>query len=219
MEISQLRRSARRQGGFALIETTIAISILAVGLLGVAALLAQLGGNSTTSRYMSTEALLASEKLDDLNRYPYNDPAIAVPGGTTPGCGTTTGNASGCLTADTTDTVTANGLPAEVVDYFDQVRISSGNGNVVETVLGKNAAGVAQYTTITHAPDGTITPTTSATAPVATSDMITFSRRWVIELIPTGAPAGLPAGVRRFTVLVSLQNTAVPATFQATMLR
>jgi type II secretory pathway pseudopilin PulG len=205
MEISKLRRSARRQGGFALIETTVAISILAVGLLGVAALLAQLGGNSTTSRYMSTEALLASEKLDDLNRYPYNDPAIAVPGG----------NTSGSLTADTTATVTANGLPAEVVDYFDQVRISSGNGNVVETVLGKNAAGVTQYTTITHAPDGTITPTTSATAPAATSDMITFSRRWVIEL----SPVGLPAGVRRFTVLVSLQGTPIPATFQATMLR
>ncbi|MGZ7062583.1 MAG: type IV pilus modification PilV family protein, partial [Candidatus Angelobacter sp.] len=62
MEMSKLRRSARRQGGFAMIETAIAISILAVGLLGVAALLAQLGGNSTTSRYMSTEALLASEK-------------------------------------------------------------------------------------------------------------------------------------------------------------
>ncbi|MGZ4829363.1 MAG: type IV pilus modification PilV family protein, partial [Candidatus Angelobacter sp.] len=60
--MSKLRRSARRQGGFAMIETAIAISILAVGLLGVAALLAQLGGNSTTSRYMSTEALLASEK-------------------------------------------------------------------------------------------------------------------------------------------------------------
>ncbi|MGZ4840681.1 MAG: type IV pilus modification PilV family protein [Candidatus Angelobacter sp.] len=188
-----------------MIETAIAISILAVGLLGVAALLAQLGGNSTTSRYMSTEALLASEKLDDLNRFPYNDPAIAVPSGTT----------AGSLTADTTDTVTANGLPAEVVDYYDQVRISSGNGNMVETVLGRDVNGNAQYSTTTHAPDGSMTITKSATAPVATSDMITFSRRWVIEQNPTG----MPAGVRRFTILVSLQNAPVPATFQATMLR
>ncbi|MGZ4875593.1 MAG: type IV pilus modification PilV family protein [Candidatus Angelobacter sp.] len=203
--MSKLRRSARRQGGFAMIETAIAISILAVGLLGVAALLAQLGGNSTTSRYMSTEALLASEKLDDLNRFPYNDPAIAVPSGTT----------AGSLTADTTDTVTANGLPAEVVDYYDQVRISSGNGNMVETVLGRDVNGNAQYSTTTHAPDGSMTITKSATAPVATSDMITFSRRWVIEQNPTG----MPAGVRRFTILVSLQNAPVPATFQATMLR
>src|SRR6476661_4589718 len=105
MEMSKLRRNARRQGGFALIETAIAISILAVGLLGIAALLAQLGGNSTTSRYMSTEALLASEKLDDLNRYPINDPAIAV----------TNGNSAGSLTADVTDNVTV-GVVTENVD-------------------------------------------------------------------------------------------------------
>jgi Tfp pilus assembly protein PilV len=206
MEISKLRRSTGRQGGFALVETMIAISILAVGLIGVAALLAQLAGNSTTSRYMSTEALLASEKLDDLNRYPYKDPAIAVPGG----------NTAGSLTADTTATVTANNLPPEVVDYFDQVRISSGNGSVSETVLGKNAGtGNAEYSTTTHAPDGSITLSKSASAPAATSDMITFSRRWVIEL----SPSGVPAGVRRFTVLVSLQSTPVPAIFQASMLR
>jgi Tfp pilus assembly protein PilV len=205
MEISKLRRSAGRQGGFALIETTIAISILAVGLLGVAALLVQLGGNSTTSRYMSTEALLASEKLDDLNRYPYNDPAIAVPNGAT----------AGSLTADTTATVTANGLPPEVVDYFDQVRISSGKGDMVETVLGKDVNGNAQYTTTSHAPDGTITTTKTTAAPAASADTITFSRRWVIEQNPTG----MPAGVRRFTVLVSLQSVPIPATFQATMLR
>ncbi len=205
MDISKLRLKRSRQSGFGLIETMIAISILAVGLLGAAALLAQLFNNSTTSRYMSDEALLASEKLDDLNRYPYNDPAIAVPNGTT----------AGSLTADTTDTVTANGLPAEVVDYFDQVRMSSGNGNMVETVLGKDASGNAQYTTTQHAPDGTITVTKTATPPTLSQDTITFSRRWVIEQ----NPAGMPAGVRRFTVLVSLQSVPIPTTFQASMLR
>lgn len=188
-----------------MIETAIAISILAIGLLGVAALLAQLAGNSTTSRYMSTEALLASEKLDDLNRYPYNDPAIAV----------TTGNSAGSLAADISATVTANGLPPEVVDYFDQVQISAGDGNMVETVLGRDASGNPQYTTTTHAPDGTIKTNKGPSAPVGTGDMITFSRRWVIEQ----SPAGLPAGVRRFTILVSLQNGTAPATFQASMVR
>ena len=205
MELSKLRPNHGSQRGLALIETMIAITILAVGLLGAAALLAQLGGNSTMSRYMSDEALLASEKLDDLNRYPYNDPAIAVPSGTT----------AGSLTTDTTDTVTANGLPPEVVDYFDQVQISSGNGNMVETVLGKDASGNAQYTTTAHAPDGTISVSTSATQPATSSDTITFSRRWVIEQ----NPAGMPAGVRRFTVVVSLQSAPVPTTFQASMLR
>jgi len=187
-----------------LVETLVAITILAVGLLGIAALLAQLAGNSTQSRYMSTEALLASEKLDDLNRYPINDPAIAV----------TNGNSAGSLTADITDTVTV-GVVTETVDYFDQVRISAGNGNMVETVSGKDVNGNAVYTTTTHAPDGSITVVTAPNAPAATSDMLTFSRRWVIELNPPNQPAG----VRLFTVLVSLNTPTKPVNFQATMMR
>ncbi|HEX9256395.1 MAG TPA: prepilin-type N-terminal cleavage/methylation domain-containing protein [Candidatus Angelobacter sp.] len=202
--MSKSHRKARRQGGFALIETLIAITILAVGLLGIAALLAQLAGNSTQSRYMSTEALLASEKLDDLNRYPINDPAIAV----------TNGNTAGSLTADTTANVTV-GVVTETVDYYDQVRISAGNGNMVETVSGKDVNGNTVYTTTTHAPDGSITVVTGANPPAGTSDMITFSRRWVIELNPPNQPAG----VRRFTVLVSLNTLTAPVNFQATMMR
>lgn len=204
MAMLKLRRKTRRETGFALIETVIAISILAVGLLGVAALLAQLGGNSTQSRYMSTEALLASEKLDDLNRFPYNDPAIIVP----------TGNSAGSLSTDTTATVTVGAI-TESVDYFDQVWISSGNGNMVETVSGKDAGGNSVFITTTHAPDGSIQTVTSAAAPVATSDTLKFSRHWIIEQ----NVAGLPAGIRRFTVLVSLQVPAFPSTFQSSMLR
>lgn len=203
MAMLKLRRKARRNSGFAMIETMIAITILAVGLLGVAALLAQLGGNSTQSRYMSTEALLASEKLDDLNRYPYNDPAIAV----------TNGNIAGSLTVDTTASVTV-GVVTENVDYFDKVQISSGNGNMVETVSGKDASGNSVFITTTHAPDGSITVTTAANAPAPTSDMLTFTRHWAIE----SNMAGIPAGVRRFTVLVSLKGTT-PSTFQTSMLR
>ncbi|HKV91954.1 MAG TPA: prepilin-type N-terminal cleavage/methylation domain-containing protein [Candidatus Angelobacter sp.] len=205
MAILKLRRKARRNAGFALIETVIAIAILAIGLLGVAALLAQLGGNSTQSRYMSTEALLASEKLDDLNRYPYGDPAIAVPNG----------NSAGSLTADTSATVNNGVLPPQLVDYFDQVWISSGNGNMVETVSGKDAGGNPVFITTTHAPDGSIQSVTSPTAPVPTPDTLTFSRRWIIEQ----NMANQPAGVRRITVLVSLQVPAFPSTFQSSMLR
>ena len=204
MAMSKSLRKRRSEGGFALVETLIAITILAVGLLGIAALLAQLAGNSTTSRYMSTEALLASEKLDDLNRYPIDDPAIAV----------INGNTAGSLTADLTANVTV-GVVNENVDYFDQVRISAGNGNMVETVSGKDVNGNTVYTTTTHAPDGSITVVTDVNPPAATSDMLTFSRRWVIELNPPNQPAG----VRRFTVLVSLNSPAAKSNFQATMMR
>src|SRR5260221_1041338 len=204
MAMSKLRRKQRGRAGFALIETVIAISILAVGLLGLAALLAQLGGNSTQSRYMSTEALLASEKLDDLNRFPYNDPQIAVTGG----------NTAGSLTADTSATVTV-GAVTELVDYFNQVRISAGNGNMVETVSGKDVNGNAVFTTTTHAPDGSIKVVTSPTAPASTSVMVTFSRHWVIEKNVSGTPSG----VCRFTLLGSPQTVTGQANFQSSMLR
>ena len=204
MAMSKLLRK-KQAAGFAMIEAVIAIAILAVGLLGIAALLAQLGGNSTLSRYMSTESLLASEKLDDLNRYPFNDPAIAVPNGVS----------AGSLTADSTNNTVTIGAVTEVVDYCDQVSISSGNGNMSETVSGTDANGNQQYTTTTHAPDGSINVVKSAAAPAQSSDMLTFSRRWTIEL----SPAGVPPGVRRFTVWVSQKNAVKPSSFQSSMLR
>ncbi len=204
METSKSLRKKSGASGFALIETMIAITILAVGLLGVAALLAQLSGNSATSRYMSTEALLASEKLDDLNRLPAADPAIAVTSGTT----------AGSLTADQTASVTVGPVTTNV-DYFDKVQISAGNGNMAETVSGKDATGNTIYITTTHAPDGTVTTTTASAPPPPAADMILFGRRWLIEQ----DPAGLPVGTRRITVWVSLLNGTKASTFQTSMVR
>jgi prepilin-type N-terminal cleavage/methylation domain-containing protein len=204
METSKLRHKRKANSGFALIETMISIVILAVGLLGAAALLAQLTGNSSTSRYMSTEALLASEKLDDLNRLPAIDPALAV----------TTGNSAGSLNADLTADVTVGGV-TETVDYFDTVQISAGNGSMVETVSGKDPLGNNSFTTTTHAPDGTITSIVSNAPPAATPDMLSFKRRWIIE---QNVP-GLPVESRRITVLVSLQNGTGREQFQSSMVR
>jgi prepilin-type N-terminal cleavage/methylation domain-containing protein len=204
METSKLRRKTKASRGFALIETIISIVILAVGLLGAAALLAQLAGSSSTSKYMSTEALLASEKLDDLNRLPTVDPAIAV----------TAGNSAGSLNADLTTDVTVGGV-TETVDYFDTIQISSGNGSIVETVSGKDALGNNNFTTTTHAPDGTVTSIPSATPPPPTPDMLSFKRRWIIE---QNVP-GLPVESRRITVLVSLENGTHGEQFQSSMVR
>jgi hypothetical protein len=87
---------------------------------------------------------------------------------------------------------------------------------MIETVSGKDVNGNTEFTTTTHAPDGSITVAKAANPPAATSDILTFKRFWVIEQ----SPSGLPAGLRRFTVLVSLQTVGpVPTTFQASMLR
>lgn len=83
MGISMSHRKARlkrREAGFALLEVMIAIVILAVGLLGLAALLAQLTGSTTQSRYLGAEVMLASEKMEDLNQRSANDPALTAGG-------------------------------------------------------------------------------------------------------------------------------------------
>jgi len=161
--MSKLPRKTRRQDGFALIEVMIAILILAVGLLGLAALMAQLTGTTGNSRYMGTQVMLASEKLEDLNRLQPGDLALA---------------AGGSLTADT-------------AGYSDQVQVSSDNGTSNTVAAGSGAA---------------------------SSDMLQFRRRWVIEQ----DPGGLPSGVIRITVFVALlDGNAVSRanTFQTSMVR
>jgi hypothetical protein len=150
---------------------------------------------------MSTEALLASEKLEDLNHWPVGDPAIAVTSGTT----------AGSLTADLRQTVTV-GAVTEQVDYYDQVLISAGNGTIIETVTSTDVSGNTIYTTTTHSPNGQVTVTSSTSAP-SSADMLTFRRRWVIE---KDTPV---TGVRRMTVVVSLLNQPNAAQFQASMVR
>ena len=99
----------RRQKGFALIEVMAAIFILAFGLMALAALLAQLSGSTTQSRYLGAEVMLASEKLEDLNQLDYKTyksgtaTPLLAPGGS---------------------------LTANNAGYFDQVQISSKSGMI-----------------------------------------------------------------------------------------
>jgi type IV pilus assembly protein PilV len=163
MEMSKLHRKKNREEGFALVEVMIAIVILAVGLLGLAALMAQLTSTTGSSRYSGTQVMLASEKLEDLNRLPIGDPNLA---------------AGGSLTTD-------------AANYSDQVQVSSDNGTTTTVASGTAAA---------------------------TTDLLQFRRRWVIESSPTG----LPAGVIRITVFVALidgDSVSRNNTFQTTMVR
>ena len=107
MEMSQSLRKAvkaSRQRGFTLIETMVSILILTIGLVGTAALMSNSVNMGAHARYVSTAALLASEKMEDLDRFPDNDPNL-TPGGS---------------------------LGADITGYSDLVQISSANGNINE---------------------------------------------------------------------------------------
>jgi type IV pilus modification protein PilV len=98
-------RKSRKVTGFTLIETMIALLILTIGLVSTAALMSTTVNTTSRSHTMSTAAMLASEKLEDLDRFDKNDPSV-VPGGS--------------IAADTTG-------------YFDDVEISVDNGVISET--------------------------------------------------------------------------------------
>lgn len=189
--------------GFTVLEVLVAMVVLAIGLVAMASLMAGMVSGTTGSKYMSLASTLASEKLEDLNRWPAADPHVAVSSGTT----------AGSLTADVVQNVTV-GTTTTSVNYFDEVLMSATGGAVTETVSGLDAAGNAVYTTTTHQPDGTVVTTTSSTAP-ATAGTVRFKRRWIIE---KDAPV---TGVRRITMRVILSSQLIEpgVTFQMSMVR
>jgi len=199
MSKSLHKRSAEQ--GFTLLEVLIALSILIVGMAALAMVSARMMSGGTESKYMNLAASLTSEKLEDLNRWDSDDPQICVP----------TGSATvGSLTADVVQTTTCSAGASASVNYFDDVTLANVNGAVSETVSSTGAGGTV-YTTTTHAPDGSIQTSSSATPPASA----TFHRRWIIE---SNSPVN---GVRRVTVLVTLLDSSVkpPVTFQMSMVR
>jgi prepilin-type N-terminal cleavage/methylation domain-containing protein len=99
------RRKRNPNSGFTILEVMVAILVLTIGLVGTAALMSTTVNSTARSHLMSTAALLASEKLEDLGRFDKNDTPV---------------QAGGSLAADTTG-------------YFDQVQISVDNGQINET--------------------------------------------------------------------------------------
>jgi len=74
------RRKKSSNAGFSLIEVMIALMVLTIGLVGTAALMSTTLSSTVKSHTMSTAALLASEKLEDLGRFGKNDSPVQ-PGG------------------------------------------------------------------------------------------------------------------------------------------
>lgn len=209
METSQSLR--KHEQGMSLVETVVAIAVLSIGLMSMAALMARMISTTSRSGYMSTAMQLASEKLEDLNRYPCSatdithcDANVIVPIAAT---------TAGSLTADTSASITSDSETV-LVDYWDEVRFNATGGAIREIKTGLNGGGATTYTTITHSPDGTVVTDANNTTAPSLSGMIRFKRRWIIERDqPT-------TGVRRVTVLVTLQNPVnTPVTAQMSMVR
>jgi len=190
--------------GFTIIEVLVASVILIVGLVAVAAVIGSTLGNTTRSEYMTQAATLATEKLEDLNRYPANDPNVAVPNGTS----------EGSLTSNVLQNVTVNGV-TEAVAYYDEVFFSPSEGSLVETTSGFDPSGNTQYSTISYTPDGQMTTSQPTSTPPSGTGSTVFLRQWFIEM---NQPV---TGVRRVTVLVTLENGALhpPVSFQMSMVR
>jgi len=197
--------------GFTLIEVVLASFVLAVGLLSAGYLAGQMVVGSNRSKYMTVASALASEKLEDLNRWDVDDPQICVP----------TGNSmAGSLTSDINQTTTCPQAASANVSYYDDVypNVADGSSTCPDGTAGCFAETVSSvvgstttYTTTVHSPAGTVQATSSSSAPTGAD----FHRRWVIE---ANSPAN---GVRRITVLVNLTNSAItPAvSFQMSIVR
>jgi len=204
MDQLRFNRKKTAGSGFTLIEVVVALFILAVGLSSVAALLANIIGGTSRTEYMTQAATLTSEKLEDLNRYPPGDPNVAV----------TNGTIAGSITADTSASVTSNGV-TETVNYMDEVFFSPTQGAVSETISGLDSSGNPSYTTTAYTPNGSITTSTTGNRASLTTGAIYFKRRWVIE-------ANRPiTGLRRITVFVFLENQSIApnVSFQMTLVR
>jgi prepilin-type N-terminal cleavage/methylation domain-containing protein len=193
MEQSQFhrpRRDRRGSRGFTIIEVLVAAVVLLIGLVSVAGLIGGTLGGTARSGYMNQAATLATEKLEDLNRYPTLDPMVS---------------AGGSLTSDTV----SNSVP-----YYDEVYFNPALGGMEETV-GEDNNGTTQYFTTTYSPSGQMTTTAATSTGPSTAGQIAYKRRWIVE---QDQPVN---GVKRITVLVSLENTMIqpPVTFQMTTVR
>jgi Tfp pilus assembly protein PilV len=208
MEKSVSRHRRQSSRGFTVIETLFAMVVLTVGLVALSSLAATTLNNTERSRYVAMAANLASEKLEDLNRYPTTDCNVVVPSATT----------YGSLTTDTPETVSCSGGSSSV-NYYDDVDVTDNSGAISETT-STGSGGTLSYTTTKHTPDGLLNAngtmiTSTSTSTQAGTNAVDFHRRWTIEM---DQPL---TGIRRITVLVTLVNgfMSPPVSYQMTMVR
>jgi prepilin-type N-terminal cleavage/methylation domain-containing protein len=189
METSLLTKS-RRTSGFSLAEILVAITILSIGLTAMAGLVASSLSGTERARFMALATTLASERLEDLNRWRSIDPHVA---------------AGGSLTADNT---------VGTLNYFDDVDLSNTTGQISETV-----AVTGGYSSVIHKSTGEMIPNSNTAAPTGTGT-IAFHRRWLIEANPVVGGITLTGSRRVTVLVTGSRLTAQSTvTFQMSTIR
>jgi prepilin-type N-terminal cleavage/methylation domain-containing protein len=208
----------KTENGFSLLEVMVAIIVLTIGLMSGAMLMTHVYKLTLVSRYMAVAAQLASEELEDLNRYPNNtnspyiDPHITVPAGSTD-CGIAGETCVGNFTYnDGPKTIAGTS-----VSYFDEVRLASQQGQMSETYKMPCTGppdNNGNFVMIPYSPNGQPPVSYNPGNPnnvqqfqalcyASAPSGMTFVRRWVIE---QDQPV---VGLRRITVLVTLDDLSV----------
>src|SRR6202050_5749614 len=75
-----IEQKKSRERGFSLIEAVIAMVILTVGVVGVAASIGSAVKTTDNSKYSNIASTLATEKLEDLNRWPSTATQVSAGG-------------------------------------------------------------------------------------------------------------------------------------------
>lgn len=195
-------KTKKQSNGFSLIEVVVAIAVLTVGVVGMAFMMAGVAELGTVSVASNMANVLASEKLDSLNKYPASDPNLVAGGAL-----------SGPITCASGDI------------YCDNVTVNETTGADYITQTQVNTDGTTQTTTIVHAASGCVGTPANCGVANPPSGTPTFTRRWLITASPvitsTGGTPSTVTGYRRVTVIVTQNNASDqhPVTFQMSMVR
>lgn len=76
MSATRLARALRRSDGVTLLETTIALAILAFGLLGIMGMQLHSMQSGSRGRHLSDATSYARDRLEQLHRLDFDDPAL-----------------------------------------------------------------------------------------------------------------------------------------------
>lgn len=242
-------RSETDPEGFTLLEVLVAITVLAIGLMAAAVLMSTTYKYSVRSRYVAEAAQLASEKLEDLGRYPspissdvvYPDAHIFVPTGATCQITSSTtgsncvGSIAPALTCSGTGDCTFNTISSTYSPLSITADESGAGGTEAETTATVTYSD-SVYLSATNGQMQETYQTAGGSSPVYTT--LTFSPNGSTPVQSQSSTAPTDAGetfdrrwvieqdkpvtgVRRITVLVTLMDQTVqpPVTYQMSMVR